>query len=104
MSALFTFNIPTLSIILLCIAAICAILLLVIYRSRIASVAKHCQACQPTIISHNSSAQTPPEEELQQESSSAFSLDFAVETPETSILLPPLPPRASKDRPTRLHL
>lgn len=91
MSALFTFNIPTLSIILLCIAAICAILLLVIYRSRIASVAKHCQACQPTIISHNSSAQTPPEEELQQESSSAFSLDFAVETPETSILLPPLP-------------
>ena len=92
LAQLFAFDISPVSIVFLCIATICAIFLLTFYRARIARIASHKKNCEPTIINNNPAQQIEEEEPAQEEDSdSPFMLDFSVEEPETSILLPPLP-------------
>lgn len=94
MLSLTDFNISIFSILPLCISAICATFLLISYRSRIARVSKHCRDCKPTIIENainNTSSDEDFDDDFNNDGSSAFSLDFEVETPTTSVLLPPLP-------------
>ena len=87
---IFVFDISPISILFICISAICAVFLLVFYRARIARIASHQKDCQPTKIKNNI---PEVEEEVFEEENhnSAFVLDFEAEVPETSILLPPLP-------------
>ena len=94
MLSLTNFDISIFSIILLCVSTICAIFLLTFYRSRIARVTKHSKDCKPTIIESKTNS-IPNDDDyndnFKNDGSSAFSLDFDVETPTTSVLLPPVP-------------